>query len=107
MRPKTNAFGEESWLTQIRHRYASLARELLDRLMEPRVGFRRDGLAAADRPPDDEGRDQPFEEDEEQRERDHDREPTRERVGLEDVVDDRDDEQEQEREEREQEDDGE
>jgi len=65
-------------------------RELLDHLVEPRVRFLGDGLATADRPPDDEGRNQPFEEDEEQREREHDREPTRERLGLEDVVDDRD-----------------
>src|SRR5439155_8995031 len=38
-----------------RHRYARLARELLDRLMEPGIRLRRDGLPAADRPPDDVG----------------------------------------------------
>src|SRR6266498_1238857 len=88
-----------------RRPYAGLTGELRDRLIEPRVRLRGDCPAVADRPADDRGRDEPLEEDEEQREPDDDREGTGERVRLEGVVRSREDDQQQDREEREDEED--
>src|SRR5207253_3023489 len=87
-------------------RHARLAGGFLDGPIYPRICLGRDWTPATNRPSDDEGRDQPLEENEQDRQADDDRQRTGERVRLQRVVRDREDDEQQKGQQGEQEEDG-
>src|SRR5439155_15900295 len=83
-----------------------LAGGFLDGPIHPRICLRRDRTAATNRPSDDEGRDQPLEENEQDRQGDDDRQRAGERIRLQRVVRDREEDEQQKGQQGEQEKDG-